>query len=95
MLGDALAPLFTSRTRARVLARLLASPRQGYGVRELARRVRLNVGGIQRELRRLHRLHLVRDARRGPGVSYVINEKHPFYADLRRLFKRGERLGRR
>lgn len=88
MQGDGLAPLFTSRTRARLLARLLAEPRTGFGVREMAKRVRLNVAGVQREMRRLHKLHLVRDERRGAGVRYRANERHPLFGDLRRLFKR-------
>ena len=88
MLGDGLAPLFTSRTRARVLARLLSEPKAGFGVREMAKRVKLNVAGVQREMRRLYGLHLVRGEKRGTGVRYRFNERHPLYGDLRRLFKR-------
>ena len=58
MLGE----LFGSKTRAAVIAALLATPGESLHMRELVRRTGGSISGVQRELKRLGDIGLVESA---------------------------------
>ena len=58
---------------------------EGSYVRELARRTGLNTNGVQRELRNLKAVGIVRSQRQGNQVQYSLNPQCPIYPELKML----------
>ena len=74
-----------SLTRGRLLAELVRVSEEGSYVRELARRTGLNTNGVQRELRNLKAVGIVRSQRQGNQVQYSLNPQCPIYPELKML----------
>ncbi|MGC1869762.1 MAG: nucleotidyltransferase domain-containing protein [Acidobacteriaceae bacterium] len=80
-----LAHLLFGQTRGRLLATLYGTPDETFFVRQLARRVEVSVGSVQRELMTLADAGLVVRSQIGNQVFYRANRHHPVYAELQAL----------
>jgi predicted nucleotidyltransferase len=82
---SSLANLLFGRTRGRILATLYGSPDEAFFVRQLARRVEVSVGSVQRELLTLAHAGLIVRSQTGHQVFYRANRQHPVYSELHAL----------
>jgi DNA-binding transcriptional ArsR family regulator len=78
---DALLP----KTRQGILAALLGQPEKPWYVSELARRMDVPSSSLQRELRDLTEVGILKNHRHGRMVYYQANTESPVYSDLRGL----------
>ncbi len=85
--------LLTSRTRGRLLTIFLTHPTEEYYLRELVRRAGLSLRAVQHELARLERIEIVQSRRQGQHKYYRANERHPLFADLKRIIYKTTGLG--
>jgi predicted nucleotidyltransferase len=84
--GDStLANLLFGQTRGRILATLYGSPDECFFIRQLARRVEVSVGSVQRELLTLAEAGLIIRSQTGNQVFYQANRRHPVYTELHAL----------
>jgi predicted nucleotidyltransferase len=80
--GASLANLLFGQTRGRILATLYGQPQEAFYVRQLARRVEVSVGSVQRELVTLADAGLIVRSQTGNQVFYCANRDHPVFAEL-------------
>lgn len=80
-----LLPLFRSDGQARVVAELFLFPDRELSLSELARRVGLNSGTVQREVSRLEDAGLVRSRRVGSARVVRADDASPVFEELSRL----------
>ena len=78
---DALLP----KTRQGILAATLVQPEKAWYVSELARRMRVPASSLQRELRDLSEVGILKTHRQGRLVDDQANTASPVFADLRGL----------
>lgn len=83
--GASLANLLFGQTRGRILATLFGTSDEAFFVRQLARRVAISVGSVQRELLTLADAGLIVRSQNGNQVFYRANRQHPAYAELHAL----------
>jgi predicted nucleotidyltransferase len=84
--GDGtLANLLFGQTRGRILATLYGSPDECFFIRQLARRVEVSVGSVQRELLTLAEAGLIIRSQTGNQVFYQANRRNPVYTELHAL----------
>jgi predicted nucleotidyltransferase len=84
--GDStLTNLLFGQTRGRILATLYGSPDECFFIRQLARRVEVSVGSVQRELLTLAEAGLIIRSQTGNQVFYQANRRHPVYTELHAL----------
>jgi len=76
------------RTRFAILILLFKRPRQSLYIRELARIVGTGLGAVQRELRHLERIGVVRRMPANRRVYYTANEHSPAYRQLSALIRK-------
>jgi predicted nucleotidyltransferase len=77
--------LLFGQTRGRILSTLYGTPDEAFFVRQIARRVDVSVGTVQRELTTLADAGLLLRAQTGNQVFYRANRDHPAYAELHDL----------
>jgi uncharacterized protein len=77
--------LLFGQTRGRILSTLYGTPDEAFFVRQIARRVDVSVGTVQRELTTLAGAGLILRAQTGNQVFYRANRDHPAYAELHDL----------
>lgn len=87
--------LFTSRTRVEILSRLLLNPDAEYHIREVSRLIGATPILVQKELKNLEQLGLLRKRRVGRMVLYRMNRESAIADDLKRIFLKTEGLGSR
>jgi DNA-binding Lrp family transcriptional regulator len=82
--------LLFGRARALVLDALYQAADSGVALhlREIARRIGLSPSAVQYELRFLRQLGLIKDIGTESRPSYVLNNEHVFFEDLRAMFTR-------
>lgn len=80
-----LLPIFRSRLQGDLLARLLATPDQGFTVGELARAAEADVSAVSRELSRLVGAGLLREERLGRTRVVRADRSSPYFTDLANL----------
>ncbi len=85
--------LVTSRTRVRLLARLLLSRGQSFYVRQLAALEDLPYNAVQREAVALSGAGILKRQRSGNRVYYLANEQCPIYRELRAILLKTVGLG--
>jgi DNA-binding transcriptional ArsR family regulator len=78
---DALLP----KTRQGILAATLVQPEKAWYVSELARRMGVPASSLQRELRDLSEVGILKSRRQGRMVYYQANTDSPIFPDLRGL----------
>jgi len=77
--------LLTSGIRAACLSLLFNSPDEKFYVREIARLLRKNPSGVQRELKKLETMGLVRSEREGNLRYYKVYRDSPLFPELKGL----------
>jgi len=80
-----LADILASRVRAEIFRLLFGHEPSRLHMRELERRSGCVIGTIQKELKKLLRLGLVRQQRDGNRLYYEANSEHPLYPDIRSM----------
>lgn len=78
--------LFGSRLRTKLLAWLLSHFDESFFVRQMEQLIHENSTNISRELRRLGHMGIVQSEKRANLKYYKINQKCPFYEELKGLF---------
>ncbi len=85
--------LFTSKARVRLLSLFLMNPKTEFHVRATARRTRLNLNSVRRELKNLENLGVLTSSAKGNLRLYTANEKSPIHEELKRIFLKTEGMG--
>lgn len=78
--------LFGSRLRTKLLGWLLSHSDEFFFVRQIEQLIEENSTNISRELRRLEQMGIVQSEKRANLKYYKINQRCPFYQDLKGLF---------
>ena len=89
----ALAALFVSNTRRRLLAEFFARPREPFYIRELTKRIKGTINAVRRELLKLEETGLLRSEQRGNRSFFALNYRHPLFYPLLLLMERSYGLG--
>jgi predicted nucleotidyltransferase len=84
--------LFTSEARVRILNLFMTSP-DDLHVREVARRTRLNLNSVRRELENLETAGLLTSTRKGNLKLYAADHKSPIHEELKRIILKTTGLG--
>ncbi len=85
--------LFTSKTRVKVLEELLLNPESEYHIRELSRIVVGTPTYVQKELKNLESLGLLKSRKQGNLVLYKLDKGSSIIEDLKRIFLKTESIG--
>ncbi len=85
--------LFSSKTRVRLLARLLLSPGESFYVRQLAALEGLSYNAVQREAAALSDAGILSREESGNRVYYSADERCPIYGELRVILLKTVGLG--
>jgi len=80
-----LSDILSSRGRAEIFRLLFGLNDQELHLREIERRSGLIVGTIQREIKNLKRMDLIKERRVGNRVYYRANDEHPLFNDIRNI----------
>lgn len=78
--------LFGSHARVGVLGLLLANPDKEYYQRQMGAILGFSVMSVQRELRKLKKINLVIETKRGKQKFYRMNKKSPIFNELKMIF---------
>lgn len=78
--------LFGSRLRTKLLAWLMSHSDESFFVRQMERLIDEDSTNISKELRRLEEMGIVRSEKRANLKYYSINQRCPFYEELKGLF---------
>ena len=78
--------LFGSRLRTKLLGWLLSHSDESFFVRQIEQLIEENSTNISRELRRLEQMGIVQSEKRANLKYYKINQRCPFYQELKGLF---------
>jgi predicted transcriptional regulator with HTH domain len=78
--------LFGSHLRTKLLGWLLSHSDESFFVRQMERLIDEDSTNISRELRRLEEMGIVQSEKRANLKYYNINQKCPFYEELKGLF---------
>ena len=87
MLSD-LEALFTSAARVQILRLFLLNPGSRFYQREVERETGQPIRAVQREVKRLEDIDLLRREEDGNKVYYQVNAAHPLVPELVALFAR-------
>jgi predicted nucleotidyltransferase len=77
--------LFGSKTRVRLITRLVMNPKQTFYIRELSRQLGIPYGMVYREIGNLAELGIITLEKRGKITVIHVNESLPYIGDLRNL----------
>jgi len=77
--------LFGSKTRVRLITKLMMNPKQTYYIRELSRELGIPYGMVYREIGNLAGLRIIKLEKRGKITLIHVNESLPYLGDLRNL----------
>ncbi|MBL6992173.1 MAG: nucleotidyltransferase domain-containing protein [Bacteriovoracaceae bacterium] len=77
-----LAELLTSKTRAEVMRILFNGRKEEYYLREIERLSSMSIHSIQKEMKHLCSIDLVKSRKDGNRVYFKINKEHPLYGEL-------------
>jgi predicted transcriptional regulator len=83
--------LFGSTSRPRILSLFLSRPRQTFYQREIMHETRLSLQAVQRELKNLIRLRILKKRETKSRVYYQVNSASPWFRPLKEIC---ELLGR-
>jgi uncharacterized protein len=84
LIGD----LLFGQTRGGVLMLLFSHPDEAFYVRQIARRIGISVGIVQRELETLHEVQLVIRSKSGNQIFYRANRDNPVFPELNSLISK-------
>ena len=77
-----LAEFLTSNTRAGILGLLFDGRRAEHYLRDIEKNIDINIRAIQKEVKHLIHLDLLRARKDGNRIYYSANTQHPLYIDL-------------
>jgi predicted nucleotidyltransferase len=84
--------LFTSEARVRIL-NLFMTTTDTFHVREVARRTRLNLNSVRRELENLETAGLLTSSRKGNLKLYTADHRSPIHEELKRIILKTSAIG--
>lgn len=90
---DLLSAVLFSKTRRAILGLLYGHPDEAFYLRQLVRACGGGVGAVQRELRQLAEVGIVRRTTRGNQVYFQANPRCPVYEELRGLITKTAGVG--
>ncbi len=85
--------LFTSKARVKILEQILLNPDAQYHIRKLSRIVEISPIYVQKELKNLQSLGLLKSRKEGNMVLYRLERASPIWEDLKRIFLKTESIG--
>lgn len=85
--------LFTSKARVKILEQVLLNPNSEYHIRELSRIVGISPIYVQKELKNLQSIGLLKSRREGNMVLYRLERASSIWDDLKRIFLKTESIG--
>jgi len=88
-----LSTLIRSKAKRNILKELILSPTYPLSLRELARRVHLNVNAVAYALEHLEKVQIVTKRKFGKKYLYSFNKDHPFALSIIDLFHKSYGLG--
>lgn len=77
--------LFGSKTRTKLLTRLMMEPDREYYIRELSRETKTHYSMIYKEIENLEQLGVIKTEKKGRITLLRVNKELPYYHDLRSL----------
>ena len=80
-----LAELLSSKIRAEIFRILFGTRDESLHMREIERRTGFTMGTVQHELKKLHRLDLIKKNRDGNRLYYEANKNHPLYSEIKKI----------
>jgi len=80
-----LAEILSSKIRAEIFRILFGTRDDALHMREIERRSGFTTGTVQQELKKLHRLELIKKNRDGNRLYYQANKEHPLYPEIRNI----------
>lgn len=80
-----LSELLSSKIRAEIFRLLFGIRTDSLHMREIERRSGFSTGTVQGELKKLHRLDLIKKNRDGNRLYYQANRTHPLYPEIRSM----------
>ncbi len=90
---DRLSAVLFSKTRRAILGLLYGHPDEAFYLRQLVRACGCGVGAVQRELRQLAEVGIVRRTTQGNQVYFQANPQCPVYEELRGLITKTAGVG--
>jgi len=82
---DSLSATLFGKTRRAVLALLYSHSDESFYLRQIVRTAGVGLGAVQRELKKLSAVGIIRRKERGRQVYYQANPECPVYAELKNL----------
>ena len=80
--------LFTSKARMTILELFFLNKNSDFYVREIEKKTGLSIGSIQKELRNLADIDLLKKRRRGNRLYYTINSDHLIFEELLSIIRK-------
>ena len=80
-----LSNILSSRGRAEIFRLLFGLNDQELHLREIERRSGLIIGTIQKEVKNLKQMDLIKERRSGNRLCYRANDEHPLFNDIRNI----------
>lgn len=81
--------LFGSKAREKILALLFLNRSSEFYLREISGKLEISPGNVQREMRNLEKLKIIKRDKRGNRTYYVLNKANPIYKELSWIIKKG------
>lgn len=86
--------IFISGVRVRIIKLFLTNPEAQFHVRDITRRVGVEINAVRRELSRLHRIRFLKRTPRGNKVFYSVRPDFVFLDELLGMVAKETSLGR-
>ena len=77
---------FSSDTRIKILSHFFLHPGESFYLRQLENLLHKTGGQVGRELQNLEKIDFLNSIREGNQKRYTINQRFPFYEELRNIF---------
>lgn len=90
---ESLQYLFTSRVRLKILELFVLNPDERFYVRQIVRSVGEEINAVRRELKRLHKIGLLRTETRANRKYYQVKQDFRYYPELIRMLGKSSGLG--
>lgn len=92
-IDESLQYLFTSRVRLKILELFVLHPEDRFYVREIVRKTDEEINAVRRELKRLHKIGLLRTENRANRKYYQVKQEFRYYPELIRMLGKSSGLG--
>lgn len=86
--------LVISQVRVDILKFMLPQPEESYHIRALVRAVDTEINAVRRELKRLHKIGLLRKRPSGNRIYYSVDTASPYYPELLSLVAKEDGIGK-